>query len=164
MGSGVDAALLGGVGYAVDGEHVGGDAVVDLVGFGVGEDVVEAVDHNALEALVDFGLGPEVAHAVLDPLEVACGDATGVGEDVGDDEDALLLEDIVGDDGGWAVGSFAEDAAVEGCGVLAGDDVFGGGGDEDLAGPGEEFVLVGLVSAGESIDGASFSGGGRGGR
>ena len=29
---GVDAALLGGVGYAVDGQHVGGDAVVDAVG------------------------------------------------------------------------------------------------------------------------------------
>jgi hypothetical protein len=131
--AGVDAALLGGVGYAVDGQHVGGDAVVDGVGDGVVEDVVEAVDHDAVEALVDFVLGPEVAHAVLHPLEVAGGDAAGVGEDVGDDEDAFFGEDVVGDGGGGAVGAFAEDAALELRGVAAGDDVLGGGGDEDLA-------------------------------
>src|SRR6202789_1826826 len=76
----VDAALFGGVGYAVDGQHVGRDAVVDVVSDGELEDVVEAVDHDAIEALVDFLFGPEVAHAVLYPLEVAGGGAGGVGE------------------------------------------------------------------------------------
>src|SRR5438552_6132943 len=128
--SGVDAALFGGVGYAVDGQHVGCDAVIDVVGAGVGDDVVEAFGHDVVEALVDFGLGPEVAHAVLDPLEVAGGDAAGVGEDVGDDEDALVREDLVGDGGCGAVGAFAEDLAADAFGVFAGDDVFGGGGDE----------------------------------
>gem|GEM_PF-3614968 len=118
------------MGDAVDGQHVGSDAVVDTVSDGVLQDVVEAVDHDAVEALVDFVLGPEVAHAVLDPLEVAGGDAAGVGEDVGDDEDAFAGEDVVGDGGGGAVGSFAEDAALEFPGIVAGDDVFSrGGGD-----------------------------------
>src|SRR5260370_20946434 len=102
--SGVDAALLGGVGYAVDGQHVGCDAVVDVVGGGVGYDVAEAFGHDVVETLVDLGLGPEVAHAVLDPLEVAGGDAAGVGENVGDDEDAFVGEDLVGDGGGGAGG------------------------------------------------------------
>ena len=153
-GSGVDAALFGGVGYAVDGQHVGGDTVVDVVRFGVGKDVVEARGHNVVEALIDLVLGPEVAHAVLHPLEVAGGDAAGVGEDVGDDEDVLVGEDVVGDGGGGAVGAFAEDAAVEAVGVPAGDDVFGGRGDEDLAGAGDQLVLVGGLGSGEAVDGA----------
>src|SRR5258707_4645532 len=94
--SGVDAALFSGVGYAVDGEHVGCDAVVDVVSAGVGDYVVEAFGHDVVEALVDLGLGPEVAHTVLDPLEVAGGDAASIGEDVGDDEDAFVGEDLVG--------------------------------------------------------------------
>src|ERR1700754_3382484 len=96
---GVDATLFGGVGYAVDGEHVGGDAVVDVVRTGVSDDVVKALGHDAVKTLVDFGFGPEVAHAVLDPLEVAGGDTTGVGEDVGYDKDALVSQDLIGDGG-----------------------------------------------------------------
>src|SRR5271168_614728 len=102
--SGIDAALFGGVGYAVDGEHVGGDAVVDVVSGGVGDNVVEALGHDVVETLVDLGLGPEVAHAVLHPLEVAGRDAAGVGKDVGDDEDALVGEDLIRDGGSWAIG------------------------------------------------------------
>ena len=48
--------------------------------------------HLALEALVHFVLFPEVAVAILHPLEVRRGDAAGVGEDVGNDEDAALAE------------------------------------------------------------------------
>src|ERR1700716_3835913 len=131
MSSGVDAALLGGVGHAVDGQHVGCYTVVDVMSAGVGDDVVEAFGHDVVETLVDLGLGPEVAHAVLDPLEVAGGDAAGVGGDVGDDEGAFVGEDLVGHGGGGAVGALAEDLAANAFGVLAGDDVFGGGGDED---------------------------------
>jgi len=151
-GLGVDAALFGGVGYAVDGQHVGGDAIVDIVGLGVGDYVAEALGHDIVEALVDFGLGPEVAHAILDPLEVAGGDAAGIGQDVGDDEDALVTEDLVGDGGGWAVGAFAEDLATDPFGVFAGDDVLGGCGDEDVALVGEEFMPVGGFGLAEAID------------
>ena len=38
---GVDSALADGVGHAVDGQHVGGDAVVDAVGLGVAHHIVE---------------------------------------------------------------------------------------------------------------------------
>ena len=110
--SGVDATLFGGVSYAVDGQHVGGDAVVDAVGSGVVDDVVEALGHDVVQTLVDFSLCPEVAHAILNPLEVAGSNATGVGEDVGDDEDPFVSENLVGDGGGGAVGSFAEDLAA----------------------------------------------------
>ena len=129
----VDSALFGGVGYAIDREHVGCDTVVDVMRSSVRDNVVEAFGHDVVEALVDFGFGPEVAHAVLDPLEVAGGDAAGVGEDVRDDEDTLVAEDLVGDGSGGAVGALAEDAATDAFSVLAGDDVFGGCGDEDVA-------------------------------
>ena len=109
----VDAALLDGEGDAVDGEHVGGDAVVDVVGLGVADHVVEAVAQDGFELLVDDGFFPEVALAVLHPLEVAGGDAAGVGQDVGHDEDALFGEDLVGDGGGGAVGAFDDDARLD---------------------------------------------------
>src|SRR5438094_7640909 len=126
--SGVNTALLRRVGYAVDGQHVGSDAVIDAVVFGVRDDVVKALRHDVVEALVHFGLVPEVAHAVLNPLEVAGGHAAGVGEDVWDDEDALVSENLVGDCGGGPVGALAKNLAADAFGVLAGDDVFGRGG------------------------------------
>ena len=55
----------------------------------------------------------------------------------------LSREDLVGDGRGRAVGAFAEDAAAELVGVAAGDDVFGRGGNEDVALAGQQFVLVG---------------------
>ena len=139
---------------AVDREHVGCDAVIDAMGDGVLQDVVEAVDHDAIEALVDFFLGPEVAHAVLDPLEVAGGDAARVSEDVGDDEDVLAGENVVGDGGGGAVGALAKNAALEFGGVEAGDDVFSRGGDEDVAFLDEDVVLIEGLGSGEVVDGA----------
>jgi len=154
--SGVDAALLGGVGDAVDCQHVGSDAVVDAVILRVSNDVVEALGHDVVQALIDFGLGPEVAHAILHPLEVAGGDAARVGEDVGDDEDALVGEDLVGHSGCWAVGAFAENFAAEAIGVAAGDDVLGSCGDENFAVVGDELVFVGGFGFGEAIDGTGL--------
>ena len=122
MTLGVDTALLGGIGDAVNREHIGGDAVVDVVGLRVGDDVAEALGHDVVESLVYLGLGPEVAHAILYPLEVAGGNAAGVGEDVGDDEDLFVGQDFVGDRRGGAIGAFAEDLAAYAVGVLAGDD------------------------------------------
>src|ERR1700677_3317158 len=123
------------------------------MGFGVGDDIGEAFGHDGVETLVDLGLGPEVAHAVLHPLEVAGGDAAGVGEDVGDDEDSLFGEDVVGDHGGGAIGALAEDAAAQVAGVAAGDDVFAGGGDKDLALARDEFSGIGGLGPGKAGDG-----------
>src|SRR5260370_29404079 len=124
------------------------------MGGGIGDDVAEAFGHDVVETLVDLGLSPEVAHAVLNPLEVAGGDAAGVSENVGDDEDAFVGEGFVGDGRGGAVGAFADNLAADAFGVLAGDDVFGGGGDEDLAVVGEEFVLVCGLGSRKAGDGA----------
>src|ERR1039458_2797447 len=47
--SGVDAALPDGVGDAIDGQHVGGDTVVHLVGLGVANYVLERRHHDVLQ-------------------------------------------------------------------------------------------------------------------
>ena len=122
----------------------------------VREHILEAVDHDALKPLVDLSLGPEITHAVLHPLEVTGRDAAGVGQDVWDNEDTLRLEDFVSDDCCGAVRALAEDPALELRRVLAGDDVFGRGGDEDLAWPGQQLGLVNRDAAGKAVDGAGL--------
>src|SRR5271165_3746004 len=67
----VDAALLDGERNAIDRQHIGGDAVVDVVGFGVTDHILEAVAQDGFKLLVDDGFFPEVALAILHPLEVA---------------------------------------------------------------------------------------------
>ena len=59
------------------------------------EHVVERLAHLGFEALVDFLFLPEVAVAILDPLEIRRGDAAGVGEDVGNHEDAAFVQVLV---------------------------------------------------------------------
>src|ERR1700722_19966148 len=124
------------------------------MGLGIGDGVVEALGHDVVKTLVNLRLGPEVAHAVVNPLEVAGGAAAGFGENIGDDEDAFIGEYLIGDGGGGAVSAFAEDLAANAFGVLAGDDVFGSGGNEDFAVIGEQLVLVGGLGLGETGDGA----------
>src|SRR6266550_1587279 len=81
-------------------DDVGGDAGIHLVLLRRSGDLVESAHHDALEAAVHGVLVPEVATAVLHPFEVADGHAAGVREDVGNDEDALLFEDLVRGGGG----------------------------------------------------------------
>ena len=77
-----DAADLGGIDDAADGEDVGG--LAHGAGFGVadGGDFGVGVIEEALEARVDLVLLPEEGLQVLHPLEVGDDDAAGVGEDV----------------------------------------------------------------------------------
>src|SRR5216110_2812207 len=116
--------------HTIDRDDVGGDAGVHLVLLRRHRDFVEGAHHDALEAPVHGVLVPEVAAAVLHPLEVAHGHAAGVREDVGNDEDALLLEDLVGGGGGGTVRALADDLRLDLRGVLTGDDVLGGGRDQ----------------------------------
>ncbi len=51
-----------------------------------------ASTHHRLEPVVHFGFGPEVAVAILHPLEIRRRDTAGVGENVGDHEDAPLVQ------------------------------------------------------------------------
>src|SRR5207248_329464 len=96
----------------------------------------------------------EISLAVLHPLEVAGGHAAGVGEDVGNDEDLLFREDIVGGGGGGTVGAFDQDLCLHALGILASDLVLGGGGDEDLAIGGEQVGGGARFRTGKSDDGA----------
>src|SRR5579864_3032649 len=96
-------------GHPLDRHHVGRDPEVHPVALRHGGHVLERMHHDALEPLVHGLLVPEVAAPVLHPLEVADGDAAGVGEDVGDYEDALLVEDTIGSGAGGPVGALADD-------------------------------------------------------
>src|SRR5712692_10693435 len=70
---GVDSAELQREGYAVNRQHVRGDAVVHAMGFSVAHHFVEAVLHDVLQALVDFAFAPEEPLSILHPFKVAHG-------------------------------------------------------------------------------------------
>ena len=70
------------------------------------------------EAVVDLALLPaEVLH-VLHPLEVGDHHAAGVRQDVRDHEDSLVVEHLVRERRGRAVGSLQQDLAAEPLGVV----------------------------------------------
>src|SRR5438094_3521199 len=118
--------------HPIDCDDVRGDAGVHLVLLRGGRDLVERAHHDALEAPVHGVLVPEVTAAVLYPLEVAHGHTAGVRENVGNDENALLLENLVGRRRRWTVRPFADDLRLDLRGVLTGDHVLGGGGHEHV--------------------------------
>src|SRR5208337_1848979 len=131
--SGVDAAQFQGGSHTVNRHHVGGNAVVDAVEFGVANHLVEGAIHDVKETLVDFALSPEEALAVLHPPEVAHRNAAGIPENVGDSENALGVNDGVGLPGGGAVSAFTKNPGLDLMSVLLGDLVFDGGGDKNVA-------------------------------
>src|ERR1700683_1928744 len=94
--SGVNAALADGVGHAINGQHIGCDAIVDLVRLGVANYIAEGRNHDLFKLLVHHGLFPEIALAILHPLEVRSGDAASVSQNVRDNEHAFIGQDIVG--------------------------------------------------------------------
>src|SRR5260370_23094757 len=85
---------------------------------------VEGAHHDFLEARVYFVDVPHQAFLVLDPFEVADGDASGVGENIREHDDAAARENFIGVRGGGAVGGFRDDASLDGLGIVEGDDVF----------------------------------------
>src|SRR6476646_3705161 len=88
----IDAALTNRVSHTIDGQHVGGDSVVDVVRLGVADDIFKRRLHDGVELLVHHRFLPEVSLAVLHPLEIRGGDAARIGQNVGDHEDALIGE------------------------------------------------------------------------
>src|SRR6266852_8574957 len=86
---GINSAELEGAGDAVDGQHIGRNAVVDLVQFREAHYFIKGIVHDVEEALVHFALAPEEALAVLDPFEIADSDAPGVAENIRHGEDSL---------------------------------------------------------------------------
>ncbi len=154
---GVDAAQLDGLRDAIERHHVGGGAIVDAVLFGIGDDGVEAFIHDLLQALIDQVLVPEEALAVLHPFEVGDGDAAGVGQNVGNHEDLLARRGFQSASG--VVGPLAPSQRIlqrTRCGVLRGDDVLRGGGNQDVAIEEHGLGLIHIFAAGEAGDGAGF--------
>src|SRR5580698_8097633 len=82
---GVDATLLDGEGYAVDGEHIRGDPVIHSVRLGITNNIVEALRQNAVELIVDDGFFPKVSLAVLHPFKIGGSYSAGVRKNVGND-------------------------------------------------------------------------------
>ena len=81
--------------------------------------LLERLVDDVLELGVDLVLLPEVLLEALHPLEVGDDDAARVREHVGQDEDALVLEDLVGGRRGRAVRALADDPRLDLVGVLA---------------------------------------------
>ena len=73
----------------------------------------ERLGHDLVQLAVDHVLAPVVAVQVLDPLEVADGDATGVAQDVGDHEDAAAEQDLVRLRRRRAVGGLGDDLGLD---------------------------------------------------
>src|SRR5208337_2942661 len=120
-------------------------AVVHVVSFRIADNIVEALGQNAVQLFVDDRFLPEIALTVLNPLEVRSRHAAGVGQDVRDDEDALVGEHLVGDRGSGSIGAFTDDTRLNALGIAAGDHVFGRRGDQDFALRREHFDrIVGL--------------------
>lgn len=95
---------------------------------------------------------------VLHPLEVGYGDAAGVAQDVGDDENiAAGVEDFVGIRGGGAVGTFREDFAAESGGIVAGDHAVERTRGENVARLGDDLSGVDGFGSGKSGDAAVFA-------
>src|ERR1041385_8810421 len=138
--------------HAIDRHDVRRDPVRDGVARGHGHDFAERAHENRLEPAVHGLLVPEVAAAILHPLEVAHHHAARVRQNVGDHENPFVLENLVGVRAGGAVGALADDLRLDVAGILAGDDVLGGGGNQHVAVDGEQLAVLnrlGLGIAGE---------------
>src|SRR6266852_582793 len=131
---GINSAELEGAGDAVDGQHIGRNAIVDLVHLREAHYFIEGIVHDVEEALVYFALAPEETLAILDPLEITDRDSPGVAENIRYRKDAFGVDNRVGLPGGGAVGAFAKNLGLHLLGIFFGDLIFDGRRNGDLAG------------------------------
>jgi len=83
------------------------------------DDFIESIIHYVEKALVDFALPPEEALAVLDPFEIADGDAARIAENVRHGKNAFRIDNGVGLPSGGTVGAFAKDFCLDLIGVFS---------------------------------------------
>ena len=95
--------------------------------------VLEGLDQDLLLLLENLSFGPEELLEVLHPFEVRDGDSASAGKDVGDQEDALVPEDLVGFGGGGGAGALDDERGRYGGGGGAGQHGAHGRGDQDVA-------------------------------
>src|SRR5687767_14883287 len=91
----IDASHLRIIGHTVYREHVSGGPCVGGMSVGITTQVVETCDHLVLQSLVHNILSPEITHAVLDPLKIRNRYPAGVGQNVWNNEDSLIVKDLV---------------------------------------------------------------------
>src|SRR5205814_951969 len=131
---GINTAELEGPGDPVNGQHIGGNAVVDFVQFRKAHHFIERVFHDVEKALVHFAFAPEKPLAVLDPFEIADGNASGVAENVRHGEDPFGVDNRVGLPSSRSVGAFTQNSRLDLICVFLGDLIFDGRGNGDFAG------------------------------
>src|SRR5690348_15962766 len=140
-------------GDAVDSQHVGGNAIVDVVFLAVMDHVIERCDLDVLESFVHHAFGPEISLPVLHPFKVGDGDAAGVHQNVRHDEYAAVEQNMIGGRSGGAIGALDENARPKAASVAAGDDIFGGRGKQDITILLEDFLATDGFGVGEALDG-----------
>ena len=121
----VDATHARIIGHTVYRQHVCCGPCVHGVSVCITTQIVETRDHFVLQSLVNYVLSPEVAHTVLNPLKIRNRHTAGVGQNVGNYKDALLMEDFVSRRGRRTIGPFGEHLALEPIGVLGRYLIFG---------------------------------------
>src|SRR2546423_3204812 len=109
---GINTAKLEGAGDPVDGQHIGRNAVIHFVNSRKAHHFIEGIVHHMEEPVIYFAPPPEEALAVLDPFEIADGDAAGIAENIRHGEDALSIDNRVCLPGCRAVGALAENLGL----------------------------------------------------
>ena len=148
----INSALLDGVGHSINRQHIGRNAVVNVMGLRVVHHIVKRGYHDALKLLIYQCFFPEVALAVLHPLKVGSGYATRVRQDVGNHEDAFVSQHLIGSGGGRSVRALGQNLALHPIHVPAGDLVFGGCRNQDFAILGQQFRWDRLFGAGKALN------------
>src|SRR5512140_735988 len=94
---------------------------------------MEGSDQDILQSLLNVRGLPEKPLHILYPLEVGYDHTTGVGQDIRDDKDTLVLQDTIGLHGRRTVCSFGENSAAQLRGIAFGDLLGEGGGNQHAA-------------------------------
>src|ERR1035438_8842754 len=69
----VNPALADCIRHSINGQHVRGDSVVNVVGLGIAYNVLECVLHDVFELLIHDRFLPEISLTILYPFEIGSG-------------------------------------------------------------------------------------------
>ena len=107
---------------------------------------MEGGGQNILQALLNIRSFPKKSLHILHPFEVGHDHATGVGQDVWNDKDPLVLQDAIGLQGRRTVRPFGKNPAAQFRGIAFGDLLGERGGDQHGAVELQQFVVGEPVS------------------
>jgi hypothetical protein len=137
-----------GIGNTCYGSHEGSTAHFDLPLLAELPDPLEVALHDVKEPGVVLFAGPEVTTEVLGPFEVGTDNAAGVGEEIGNDKDALGVENGVGLRGYRTVGSLDDVPGLYLVGVVLVNRTLKSCGNEDISVEEEKLLCVDLSRPG----------------